>query len=228
MRRRYRYLLIVLALALAAPVVGALVPRPLFPVAADAAGEGATRRLLVLANPIHTDIAFPVDQDVLERFGFLADAGLPIYDPNVRWIVAGWGGREFYLETPEWSDLKAGPLFKGLTRDRSVMHMGVAGEIDPASAGVLPLDLSPAEFDRMVEATMAGFATDGGGRLDLIEGRSYGEYDRFYEANGSFTALLGCNTWTGAVLRAGGVRTGLWNPLPQSLVWSVRLFNDLP
>lgn len=227
MRRRFRYPLIFLALAIAAPVVGALIPRPLFAEAGGADGV-PTRRLLVLANPIHTDIAFPVDADILARFGFLADAGLPIYDSNVRWIVAGWGGREFYLETPEWSQLKAGPLFKGLTRDRSVMHMALAGEIDPAAGGVLPLDLSPENFDRMVEATMAGFAVDGGGRVDLIEGRSYGQYDRFYEANGAFTALLGCNTWTGAVLRAGGVRTGLWNPLPQSLVWSVRLFNDLP
>jgi uncharacterized protein (TIGR02117 family) len=226
MRRRYRYPLLVLALAIAAPVLGALVPRPLVPAGARE-GE-ATRRVLVLANPIHTDIAFPADQDVLERFGFLADAGLPIDNPNVRWIVAGWGGREFYLETPEWSQLKAGPLFKGLTRDRSVMHMAVAGEIDEAAAGVLPLDLSQDDFDRIVDATMAGFATDAGGRLEMIEGRSYGEYDRFYEANGAFTALLGCNTWTGAVLRAGGIRTGLWNPLPQSLVWSVRLFNDLP
>jgi uncharacterized protein (TIGR02117 family) len=228
MRRRYRYPLILLALAIAAPVLGALVPRPLVPTGAGETDGEATRRVLVLSNPIHTDIAFPADREVLDRFGFLADAGLPIYDPNVRWIVAGWGGREFYLETPEWSDLKAGPLFKGLTRDRSVMHMAVAGEIDPAGESVLPLDLSQDEFDRMLEATMAGFATDAGGRLELIEGRSYGEYDRFYEANGAFTALLGCNTWTGAVLRAGGIRTGMWNPLPQSLVWSVRLFNDLP
>lgn len=227
MRRRYRYSLIALALAIAAPLAGALIPRPLLP-AEEPTSISATRRILVLANPIHTDIALPVDADVLERFGFLADSGLPIYDPNVRWIVAGWGGREFYLETPEWSQLKADPLFKGLTRDRSVMHMALAGAIDPAGEGVLPLDLSPQAFDRMLEATIAGFATDAGGRLDLIEGRSYGEYDRFYEANGSFTALLGCNTWTGAVLRAGGIRTGLWNPLPQSLLWSVRLFNDLP
>ena len=162
MRRRYRYTLIVLAMAIAAPVVAAFVPRPLL-AGGDMAAEGPKRRLLLLSNPIHTDIAFPADADVLARFSFLGNAELPIYDQNVRWIVAGWGGREFYLETPTWSELKAGPLFKGLTLDRSVMHISLAGEMDPASEGVLPLDLSPEAFDRMVEATMAGFATDAGG-----------------------------------------------------------------
>ena len=55
--RRWRWLVLILAVLVAAPVVGALVPRPLFPPADPASGE-PRRRILVLANPIHTDIAF--------------------------------------------------------------------------------------------------------------------------------------------------------------------------
>ncbi len=215
-----------LALAVAAPFAGAAVPRPF-----DAPGRGespAPRRILVLANPIHTDIALPADADVLDRFAFLSAAALPLSDPRLGWIVVGWGGRAFYLETPTWSDLQPGPVFRALTVDTSAMHVVLAGAIDAAGEGVTAVDLDAARFEALVLAILAGFARDGEGLPQLIEGRSYGDNDRFYEGVGRFSALVGCNTWTGAVLRAAGLRTGWWNPLPQSLVWSLRAFNDLP
>jgi uncharacterized protein (TIGR02117 family) len=59
----------------------------------------------------------------------------------------------------------------------------------------------------------------------LIPAVSYGEYDRFYEANGTFTAVLGCNIWAAKALRTAGLRTGWWNPLPQTLRYSLELYN---
>jgi uncharacterized protein (TIGR02117 family) len=223
---RWRAAAALLIAVVVAPLAGALVPRPLVP---PAMGETpATRRVLVLSNPIHTDIALPADPDVLARFGFLEASGLPLDDERVRWVVLGWGGRSFYLETPTWSDLKAGPVFRALTVDTSVMHVAVGGSIDPAGEGVTAIDLDDLRFAKLVEAAAGSFARSGGGEPILVAGLSYGDYDRFYEAEGRFNALLGCNTWTGAVLRQAGLRTGWWNPLPQSLVWSLRAFNDLP
>src|SRR5690242_13310263 len=109
MRRALRYLAMLLAAVVLAATLGTLVPRPLWPAAA--AGEG-TRHILVLKNPIHTDIAVPLDDGVRRRFAFLADAGLPIDAPEARYIVFGWGGRAFYLETPTWSEVKAMPVLK--------------------------------------------------------------------------------------------------------------------
>ncbi|TIX82407.1 MAG: DUF2459 domain-containing protein, partial [Mesorhizobium sp.] len=100
------------------------IPRPLLPPAA--ADPVVTRHILVLKNPIHTDIAVPVDDDVRKRFHFLVDGGIPDDMAGVRYIVFGWGGRAFYLETPTWSELKAVPVMKALTLDASVMHIDVA------------------------------------------------------------------------------------------------------
>ncbi|MGB3502182.1 MAG: TIGR02117 family protein [Mesorhizobium sp.] len=208
-------------------LVGAVVPRP-FIAGTDDGSAGATRRVLVLSNPIHTDIAFPADPDVLEKLSFLTGADLPISDPAVRWIVLGWGGRAFYIETPTWSELKPLPLLKGLTIDRAAMHVTLAGEIDMSHPTVTAIDVSPANFVRMLDLARATFKHDPMGEPILIDGRSYGDLDRFYEAEGWFSALRGCNTWTAAVLREGGLRTGVWNPMPQSLVWSLRQFNGTP
>lgn len=222
MRRFLRYLaMLAVALALAG-VLGALVPRPLWPPPA-AAGEG-TRRILVLRNPIHTDIAIPVDDDVRRRFHFLADAGLPVDAPEIRYLVIGWGGRAFYLETPTWSQLKAMPVLKALTLDTSVMHVDVAGVIMEPHPDVAGFDVDRQHFSALLDYIAASFRQGTNGPV-VIEGAAYSAFDRFYEANGSFNALVGCNTWTAAALRAAGLRTGWWNPLPASLGRSLELYN---
>jgi uncharacterized protein (TIGR02117 family) len=227
--KRARRIVLVALLAIAASgagafVLGALVPRPLFSdEAVVAAGE--TRRILLLSSPIHTDIALPADPDIVARFAFLAEAGLPVADPAVRWIVAGWGGRAFYLETPNLSDIRPGPLFKGITLDRAAMHVELAGDIPLPLPRVRAVDLDPAAFERIVAHVEASFTRAADGSEIAIPGYAYGEFDRFYEAEGWFNALGGCNTWTSAGLRKAGIATGLWNPLPVSLFWSLERHN---
>ncbi len=221
------YVVAAVSLLLLLFILGTIIPRPLFVGAAGNTGaEG--RSVLLLYNPIHTDIAFPADPDVLEKLGFVGDTWLPLDHPQVQWIVLGWGGRSFYLETPTWADLKPLPVFKALTIDRSVMHVSLAGDIDPDVPGVDELSLSQSGFDKILDRLVASFKTNTAGSTQPIEGAGYGEFDRFFEAHGRFNAVVGCNTWTASVLREAGVRTGFWNPLPVSLRWSLRLFGTCP
>ena len=211
-----------MAAVFAALLLGALVPRPLLPF--DSV-DTATRRILLLHNPIHTDIAIPLDAAVLADFDFLLGAGIPADLPDARYLVFGWGGREFYINTPVWSELKAGPLFKGLTLDRSVMHVEVAGDIPEPQPVVTGHALSEAGYDRLLTFIRASFRSSPERGPIHIEGAAYGEFDAFFEANGWFNAVAGCNTWTATALREAGLRTGWWNPLPQSLAVSLSLHN---
>jgi len=207
-----------------AVVAGTFVPRPLFPHAL-ASGQGqAMRQVLVISNPIHTDLAFPLDDQTLRYFPFLEDEGLPVRHPMARWIIFGWGGRAFYLETPTWSELKPMPVVKSLTLDRSVMHVEVVGELNLQNPAIYSLAIPPDDFDRMARAVAGSFQLRNGA-VQAIPDKSYGHSDRFFEANGLFNALLGCNTWTASVLRQAGLRTGLWNPLPFLLIRSLSMFN---
>jgi len=221
MRKVGRFLAILFTAIVLAAALGTLVPRPLWPAAA--AGEG-TRHILVLNNPIHTDIAIPVDDEVRRRFHFLADAGLPPDALAARYIVFGWGGRAFYLETPTWSQLRAVPVFKALTLDASVMHVDVAGAIAEPHPDVAGFDVDEQRFAALLDFIAASFQQGPKGPV-VIENAGYSSFDRFYEANGHFNALVGCNTWTAAALRTAGLRTGWWNALPVSLGWSMRLYN---
>ncbi|OCW58827.1 TIGR02117 family protein [Hoeflea olei] len=210
--------------------LGILVPRPFSSEDAHApfrqTFSTTTRTVLILSSRIHTDIAFPADADVIGRFRFMARDGLDPGMPGVAHVIAGWGGRSFYIETPTWADLKPGPVFKALTLDRSVMHMALAGPIDRRHPDVITLNLPPAAFDRLLAAVSDSFMR-GANRAELpLAGAQYGPYDRFYEARGSFNALVGCNVWTARMLRAAGITTGWWTPLPGLLTAGLALHND--
>lgn len=216
-----------LARALAAIAIilglGTLVPRPFLAPAADAPRE---RRILLLSNPIHTDIAIPIDPELRQVFGFLANDGFALDIAGAEYVIFGWGSRAFYLETPTWSQLKAGPLFKGLTLDDAAMHVALAGNIPPGDDAV-ELMVSESGYRDLTAYIRSSFAERPDGAPKIIPGSGYGPYDVFYEANGAFTALLGCNTWTARGLRTAGIQTGLWNPLPVLLRASVRLHNPV-
>ncbi len=216
MRRLLRATAVLAAAVLLVLALGVLVPRPLWP-AADGAGQGT--RILVLAGPIHTDVALPLDAQTRDRFAFLLPA-LPLDHPGADWLVLGWGGRAFYLETPTWADLRPGPVLRALTLDASVLHADVAGPIPLDHPAVLPLDLSGPGRARLESAILASFARQDGAP---IPNETYNGRDRFFEATGRFNLLLGCNTWTASVLRAAGLRTGWWTPLPRTLLASLRL-----
>lgn len=222
MKKLWRILGLLIVVALLAVALGTLVPRPLW--RAANASTAAPRHILVLKNPIHTDIAIPVDDALRQRFHFLVDAGIPADSPEVRYIVFGWGGRAFYLETPTWSQLKAVPVVKALTLDASVMHVDVAGDITEPRPDVTGFDIGEERFAALLDFIDASFQQGPNGPI-LVPDAAYSRYDGFYEANGHFNALVGCNTWTAAALRTAGLRTGWWNPLPVSLGLSMRLYN---
>ncbi|MBX4876503.1 TIGR02117 family protein [Rhizobium bangladeshense] len=221
MRTGTRWLLRVLFLLLVMAAGGTFIPRPLI---APVKASSAAHRVLLLSGPIHTDIAIPLYEETRAAFSFLDDPDFPLSHPNAEWLVVGWGGRAFYLETPTWAEVKPLPVLRALTIDRSVLHLDLAGHIAEPHPAVTAFDIGDHELTRLRRFIADSFVRNAG-EIAPIPDAGYGEVDRFFEAKGYFNALFGCNTWTAAALRSAGLRTGFWNPLPQSLRLSVSVYN---
>ncbi|MGG7578701.1 TIGR02117 family protein [Rhizobium sp. Nf11,1] len=218
-----RWLLRIVLLLAALAAGGTFIPLPLIaPVKASSAE--AIHRILLLSGSIHTDIAIPLDEETRAAFSFLDEPDFPLGHPNAEWLVIGWGGRAFYLETPTWAELKPLPVLRALTIDRSVLHVDLAGHIAEPQPDVTAFDISDDELARLRNFILNSFVRKAG-EIPAIPNAGYGEIDRFFEAKGYFNALFGCNTWTAAALRSAGLRTGFWNPLPQSLRLSISVYN---
>ena len=169
-------------------------------------------RIYVIDNGVHTDLVLPkvaagVDWRELARPGDLANPAQAAQP----YLAFGWGDRDFYLNTPSWSQVspvRVGKAFMGL--GTTVLHVVHIPQPRPGES-VRELMLSPEEYHRLVAFIRGTFA----------EGASvhgYGGNDAFYPAKGGYSAFGTCNQWTGNGLRAAGVRMGMWTPFPFSVM----------
>ena len=175
-------------------------------------------------NGIHTDIIMPVDAGGLDWTPLLPRRDFAAVDPGAAWIAFGSGEQHVYLDTPTWWDITPRTLWSALTGGKRVMHVEYVQS--PAYA-VRQIRLRPEEYRRLWAAIRADFALDGRGRPQRIDHPGYGPSDAFYRATGRASALRTCNSWAAGTLRLAGVKTSLWPPLAQGLVWRYRKSSPL-
>ena len=140
-------------------------------------------------------------------------------DPNAAWIAFGSGEQRVYLDTPTWWDITPRTIWAALTGGKRVMHVEYV--TDPSYA-VRQIRLRPEEYRRLWAAIRADFALDDRGGARRIAHPGYGPADAFYQAVGKESAFRTCNTGVARWLRLAGVKTSVWPPFVQGLVWRYR------
>lgn len=203
----------IVLLYFAGSIAGAAIPSGPAPAVA---GAGQAERIYLATSMLHADFAIPATDAIKARFTFLREAGIPLDHPELRYLVFGWGGRDFYTKTPSLSDIRPLPLLKGVFGDKSVMHVLAARDVS-ADAGIVAVDLPAGGLDRLATYLERSFARDAAGAPVHMAGVSYGPADAFFDGVGSFNVLKPCNIWVARGLREAGLRTGLWTPTTHSL-----------
>lgn len=176
-------------------------------------------------GPIHYDFLLPLDAQTRRAFGFAREAGVPINDPAAKWLLIGWGAKEFYTTAGSYRDVTLGAVLKGLTGDASVMRLDVWGAMPggfPEGFPARTMEMGRPEYEALLVSIRDDFA--GGHRPQVISGASLGGGDVFYAAKGRFHAFRTCNTWISRKLRSAGLRFGVWTPLPYSVTLSRRVW----
>jgi uncharacterized protein (TIGR02117 family) len=180
-------------------------------------GDGIT--IYLANNGVHADLILPANAAGLDWRPLLPKRHFAGADPAAQWVAFGAGERRVYLDTPRWRDISLPTIWAALTGGERVMH--VEWVRDPAYAA-RAIRLRPEEYRRLWQSIRAEFDLDPQGRPVRIDHPGYGPGDAFYEGRGKATAFRTCNSWAADRLRLAGVRTGLWTPFAQGLVWRYR------
>lgn len=181
------------------------------------ASSGVT--IFVASNGVHTGIGVPLVSAEMDWRPIVPAAHLR--DPAIRatHIFIGYGHRDFYLNTPSWSQLSLATAVDAALGDGPALlhveHVAAPAEGPEVTA----LTLSSDEYRRLVAHLLPAFRRGADGGTVPLTGQGYGPHDMFYETDGGFNAVHNCNEWTGRALRAAGVRMGLWTPTAQSVMW---------
>jgi uncharacterized protein (TIGR02117 family) len=170
-------------------------------------------------NGIHADLIMPVRAQGLDWSGLLPKRDFADPPAGARWIAFGSGEERVYLDTPRWRDIRLSTIWSALTGGRRVMHVEYVA--DPSYA-VREIRLRPEEYRRLWAAVRADFALSNSGRPQVIAGRGYGCCDAFYRASGKASAFRTCNSWVANRLQLARVKTSLWPPFAQGLLWRYR------
>jgi uncharacterized protein (TIGR02117 family) len=169
--------------------------------------------IYVISNEVHADIVVPKANAVHDWTDEFQGTRFAEDVAELSYVAFGWGDRDFYLLTPTWEDLKLSTAAKALlVPSRTCMHVSFTRPEYYIHAA--RVDISPAQYRRLVTFLEQSFLRDEAGSVQQIPGYAYGHYDAFFEAVGKYHALNTCNSWAGRGLRSAGVCVPWLTPLP--------------
>lgn len=79
--------------------------------------------LYLNSNGVHADIVMPLSDDLFDWTSIIkpAESHAGQGDAPIRYVGIGWGERNFYLNTPQWSDLTASTAVQALSGINSTL-----------------------------------------------------------------------------------------------------------
>jgi uncharacterized protein (TIGR02117 family) len=173
--------------------------------------------IYINSNGVHTDIVVPLKNEVKDWTKDILYSQTKSKDSIANFVAFGWGDKGFYLDTPEWSDLKASTAFKAaFYLGTSAMHTRFYKNMKEDKECV-KIMISKQDYTDLVHYITESFQMDEGKKILWIKDRSYGQYDAFYEANGKYSLFYTCNTWANNALKAAHQKAALWTPYDKGI-----------
>jgi len=122
-------------------------------------------------------------------------------DTTAKFIAFGWGDKGFYLDTPEWSDLKASTAFNaafalGSTAIHATFYPAIA-----ENKNCVKIAISKENYQKLITYIEQSFQYDGNNNPMFIPATTYGKNDSFYEAKGKYNLFHTCNSWANGALK---------------------------
>jgi len=168
----------------------------------------------ISGNGVHLDIIVPVER---LNTSFLSQLELL---PGTRFVAFGWGDKEFYINTPEWSDLTLPVAFRAVfLKSESAMHVTCLPRSFPSWEKIA---LCEWQMERLNSYIQNSFKKDESGHLMKLSFEGYSAYDSFYDARGSFSLFRTCNVWVGSALKEIEVKTSVWSPFEFGILFHIR------
>ncbi len=174
-------------------------------------GADSKVTIYIKTNGVHTDIVVPIRTVQRDWSKHVLFANTVSKDTTYNYLALGWGDKGFYLQTPEWKDLKASTALKaafGLSS--SAMHATFYRQMSESET-CRKISITTWEYDQLIKYIDQSFEHNADGSYQYINtNANYGITDAFYEAKGKYSLFYTCNTWANQALKNCGQRAALW------------------
>ncbi len=155
-------------------------------------------------NGVHTDFVLPISNEIVDWKTKINWA-----NEKSHWLAFGWGDKGFYLNTPEWSDLKISTAFNAISGlGESAMHVTSYSNFKSDNSSV-KIKLTKEQYQLLVNYIIASFLSENDS-FRKVENSTYTNFDAFYDAKGSYSLFYTCNTWVNQGLKQINQKAALW------------------
>jgi uncharacterized protein (TIGR02117 family) len=183
---------------------------PYIPVNSNVKNTAEEISIYIKTNGVHTDIVVPIKTEIKDWSEKIKFSQIKSQDATMQFIGFGWGDKGFYLNTPDWSDLKFSTAFvAAFGIGSSAMHATFYKQINENKSCV-KIKISKEEYRKLIVYIKDNFKLDVNGNPIWIDATTYGVNDSFYEAKGAYTLFYTCNTWANNGLKAINQKAALW------------------
>jgi uncharacterized protein (TIGR02117 family) len=132
----------------------------------------------------------------------------------------GWGDKNFYINTPTWSDLTMKTAMGALFwNSPTAMHVT---KYDHKQADFIQIPLCHKQALQLKSYIVKGFALDSMGHFQKIGVAGYSHRDAFFEGEGNYHCFRTCNSWINEGLKSAEVKTAIWSPFDKGVLYHAK------
>lgn len=176
--------------------------------------------VFLISNGVHADICLPLaNNDTLwSKYFDVKDFSTLKNKP--KYILLGWGDKDFFLHTPTWADLTVKTAFKAsFIPSSAALHVSYLTDDPQLSETTKSFKINKVSLKK-IEHYIISYVQLKNNSPILIDCCRYPNvHDNFYEANGTYHLFKTCNNWTNNVIKEAGVKTSIWAPFDSSILY---------
>jgi uncharacterized protein (TIGR02117 family) len=222
-RRTLKYFVCPILLASSLLAIGYFTPRKWsHPTSQDC--QTSIHKIYVSGDQMHVNLVLPVQNQVFDWNQFIPTQTIGRSSQTYRYLKFGWGDRDFYMNTPNWSEVRITSVLRALLMPGNPTALYVQGYPEfPQEDGVTIkcIGVTQPDYLRLVNFIQNSFQRDPRGQPIRIQD-GYDATSGFYKATGHYSILRTCNTWAADGLRAAHLNTPLWSGLAPAVMRHVR------
>lgn len=177
--------------------------------------KGEKIQIYLMQSGVHTDFLVPVKNNEIDWTKFFPRENTKLNDTNTRYLAIGWGDKNFYMNTPEWSDLTFKTAVFCMTGlGKSAIHSTYYYDV-PKDKPTVQLTLSKKQYEnliRYVQNTLVLTKTQQSFCITPTNKKVVSDNDAYYEAHMRYHLFHTCNTWINNGLKASQKKACLWTP----------------
>lgn len=174
----------------------------------------------IKSNGVHLALVLPLQNEIKD---WTTDVWIDSQiTRQINFISFGWGDKEFYLNTPEWSDLSLKTaITAAFLKSPSAIHIDYYKDLQ-INDNCKMISINKEQYKTMVDFVEKSFLRDSLGNTILIQGFQTNSFDCYYDASNSYNLFFTCNTWTNKCLKESGLKACLWTPFDKGTLYHYR------